>query len=109
MRKLRGNVFIDFLKDNLIALIFFVVIAVVFVVGVNSASGSSAEEELRVAEQSVRRAMISCYAVEGFYPASYEYLRDNYNVKIDEDKYIVDYEVFATNIMPQITIIEVKQ
>ena len=30
-------------------------------------------------------------------------------VKIDEDKYIVDYEVFATNIMPQITIIEVKQ
>jgi type II secretory pathway pseudopilin PulG len=109
MRKLRGNVFIDFLKDNLVALALFAVIAAVFVVGVNNASGSSAEEEKRVAEQSVRRAMISCYAIEGFYPASYEYLRDNYNVKIDEDKYIVDYEVFATNIMPQITIIEVKQ
>ncbi len=52
------------------------------------------------------RAVISCYATEGSYPESYEYLQKNYGVSINEDKYAVFYEAFASNMMPDITIIE---
>ena len=51
--------------------------------------------------------MVSCYAIEGAYPESFDYLKENYNLYIDEDKYSVQYMVFASNIMPTVTIIEV--
>ena len=34
-----------------------------------------------------------------------EYLEENYGVQIDHDKYNVFYDGFASNIMPEITVI----
>jgi hypothetical protein len=80
-----------------------------FCLGVGRAAESDGAEEKRLAEESVRRAAVSCYAIEGFYPDSYEYLRDNYHVRVDESKYVVEYSVFASNLMPDITILEVDR
>jgi len=80
-----------------------------FCLGVGRAAGSDSAEEKRLAEESVRRAAVSCYAIEGFYPDSYEYLRDNYHVRVDESKYVVEYSAFASNLMPDITILEVDR
>ena len=68
---------------------------------------NSQERALRIAEDAVRRAAVTCYAVEGCYPESYEYLCKNYNVNVDPDKYIVYYSVFASNIMPSISVLPV--
>lgn len=57
--------------------------------------------------QGVRRAAVSCYAVEGAYPESYEYLKEHYGAMVDEENYAVFYEVFASNIMPDITVIQI--
>ncbi|MDO4582438.1 MAG: hypothetical protein Q4B96_07660 [Bacillota bacterium] len=95
---------LSWLRANLFAILFFLLIAGSFGYALNSAAADSQAEGLRLAEDSLRRAVITCYAVEGRYPASYEYIRDNYGVRIDESKYFVDYEVFATNIMPTLTI-----
>jgi len=38
----------------------------------------------------VRKALVTCYSVEGFYPKNIEYLEDHYAVLIDKN-YIVDY------------------
>ena len=65
------------------------------------------EEGRLLAEQAVRRAAVSCYAVEGAYPESYEYLKEHYGAMVDEENYAVFYEVFASNIMPDITVIQI--
>ena len=66
----------------------------------------SDEEGLRMAEQAVRQAAVSCYALEGAYPASYADLKQRSGVAVDEERYIVFYEIFASNIMPDVTVLE---
>lgn len=74
--------------------------------GVRQTAEASDAEGLQLAERAVRRAAVSCYAVEGAYPSSYDYLKEHYGVAVDEDRYTVFYEVFASNLMPEITVVE---
>ena len=59
-----------------------------------------------MAEDNLRRAVVSCYALEGRYPPDVKYLQEQYGLQLNEEKYIVHYEVFAENIMPDITVLE---
>ncbi len=95
------------LKGHLLSIIFFVAIFVMFLWGLGSAEINSKSEEKRILEESVRRAVVSCYALEGSYPQDISYLEENYGLRIDESKYAVKYNVFASNIMPDIVVIEI--
>lgn len=67
------------------------------------------DRQLRERQQladAVRRAALACYAAEGFYPPDVAYLRANYGLRYDEDRYRVVYDVFASNLMPDITVLE---
>ena len=63
-------------------------------------------ESLKQLENTVRKAVMTCYATEGVYPPSVDYIEDHYGIQIDHDRYGVFYEVFGDNIMPQITVME---
>ena len=89
-----------------LGLALFAAVAVWMVRGVREAAAVSDREGLRTAEQAVRRAAVSCYALEGAYPATSESLKQRSGVAVDEDKYAVFYEIFASNIMPEITVVE---
>jgi len=82
----------------------FLVIVIILLSGLNSTEKANAEEQQKMLEGSIYRAVVSCYALEGSYPESLEYLIKNYNVHIDESKYIVHYMVTMSNIMPDIDI-----
>ena len=56
-------------------------------------------------ETALRRAAVACYAAEGIYPPTVQYLTDHYGIQIDREKYHVFYEVFAENLMPDITVL----
>ena len=56
-------------------------------------------------EQALRRAAVTCYARQGAYPADLEELADYSGVQIDESRYQVFYDVFADNLMPDITVL----
>ena len=60
----------------------------------------------RQLEDSIRRAAVTCYALEGAYPESYEYMQEHYGLHINEKRYDVHYNVFASNIVPDITVTE---
>lgn len=96
----------EFLRGRIIPLIIFVAIAVIFITGLNTTRQTQNSEEKKLLEDSIKRAVVTCYATTGAYPDSLEMLSKEYNVKINEDKYIVHYEIFASNIMPDITIVE---
>ena len=43
----------------------------------------------------IRRASVQCYAIEGRYPPSVEYLEENYGIQIDRDRYNVFYSQYS--------------
>lgn len=90
----------------ILGVLLFAAVAVWMVRGVHEASELSDREGLRMAEQAVRQAAVSVYALEGAYPASYEDLKDRSGLAVDEGKYIVAYDIFASNVMPEITVME---
>ncbi|VDN46385.1 conserved protein of unknown function [Petrocella atlantisensis] len=57
-------------------------------------------------EETVMKYVIQCYASEGSYPPHLEYLSEHYGLILDNEHYIYDYEIFASNIMPNITILD---
>lgn len=77
-----------------------------FILSVTSAKEHQGEEGRQQLETALRRAAVACYATEGVYPPTIEYLCDHYGVQIAEERYIVFYEVFASNLMPEITVLE---
>lgn len=87
-------------------LMLFAAIAILMLRGVKDASRLSDKEGLRLAEEAIDRAVISCYSLEGVYPATYEDLKEKSSLAIDEEKYIVIYEIFASNIRPSVTVLE---
>lgn len=93
------------LNNLIMPLVLFGLVFAVVAIGLSRASRGVTDKGVQVAEEAIRRAVVSCYAIEGSYPESYEYIRDNYGVAINEDKYTIHYSVFASNIMPEITVI----
>ena len=57
-------------------------------------------------EQAVRDAALTCYAAEGSYPDSLDYLRQNYRLAYNQERFVVEYEAFASNLMPTINVLE---
>ncbi len=53
----------------------------------------------------MKRGALTCYALEGAYPPSYAYIKKYYGIAVDEKKYIIHYNIFAANIMPDIAVI----
>lgn len=68
-------------------------------------SGDIGEQAAGSVKKAVVDSAIQCCAIEGFYPPDIKYLEDNYGLLIDHGKYIVTYDMFASNILPDITII----
>lgn len=71
----------------------------------NVRTGSDREGREQL-EQTLRQCAVTCYAVEGVYPPSVEYMKEHYGIRLDEEHYLVQYEVIAENLMPDITVLE---
>lgn len=91
------------LPSILLPVCLFAAVCGLFFWGLQSVSQSADQEALRTTEEGIRRAAVHCYAVEGAYPSSIDYLKEHYGVQIDDD-YIVHYESFASNLMPDISV-----
>ena len=91
------------LLRNLPAILIFLAVVIILVMAVSDVSRTSSEESLTIAENSIRRAVITCYAQEGRYPESIEYLKENYGLYVSDD-FDVRYNIFASNIMPDIMV-----
>lgn len=59
-----------------------------------------------VLEKALNRSISQCYALEGMYPPSLDYLIDNYGLTYDSEHYFIDYRFIGSNLRPDVTIIE---
>ena len=79
-----------------------------FASAVNGLDRDSREESKRQLEEALRRGCVACYAAEGIYPPDLDYLKEHYGIQEDEETYVVYYDIFAENLMPDITVLEVE-
>jgi len=64
-------------------------------------------EEKKQLEKALSRAAVACYATEGSYPLELSYLEEHYGIRINGKRFVVKYEYIASNLMPDITVLEV--
>ena len=77
-----------------------------FITSLASVDRQQGEEGRQQLETALRRAAVACYAAEGVYPPTVEYLQQHYGVQIEGERYAVFYDIFADNLMPDITVLE---
>ena len=93
-------------KKDIAAILIFVALIIAFVFLINNITGKGNGRELEIVRDAVKNAALTCYAVEGMYPDDIKYLRDHYNLSFNEEKYVVYYEPFASNVIPAIRVVE---
>ena len=93
-------------RNLIISLAVFVINAVCFWCAADSVSERTQAEERMLLEAALNRSITHCYAIEGTYPESLEYLTKNYGLTYDEDKFYIDYQPLGADIMPDVTVIE---
>ena len=92
-------------RDIIKIIVFLAVIAGAW--GLTARMGSAQKrEESAVVEQAIRSATYVCYAVEGAYPPDLDYLKEHYHLSYNEHKFRVTYDSFASNMMPDIYVVE---
>lgn len=89
----------------IIGIVLFAAMILWLILAVGGVFKSSGEERLEQIRQSVENGITLCYAAEGMYPESLEYLTENYGVVIDESRYLVHYECFAANVRPAVKVL----
>lgn len=95
------------IKAMAIPILFTTAFIVMILYGLNNTEKSSRAEGLRVLEEGINQAVVTCYAIEGKYPPSLDYIIEHYGIFIDTSKYAVHYIIFSQNIMPEIRVAEI--
>ena len=88
------------------SILFFLLVIGIFLYGIATVSSGTAEDERHILDEAIHKDIVHCYAVEGMYPPNLTYMEEHYGLTYDHDKFLVDYEPIASNIMPNVTIIE---
>lgn len=91
----------------IVVIIFALLIGWLVVLSDKSKEATIGSNKNAVKEQ-IGKTIRLCYSIEGIYPPSIEYLKDNYGLIID-DQYFVHYEIFADNIMPQYEVYDMEE
>ena len=87
-------------------IVIFAFFIVIFLTGVKILGSSNAERTEDSLRSAMERDIMHCYALEGFYPPSLEYIEEHYGLTYDASLYIVDYQPVGNNIYPNYTIIK---
>lgn len=81
-------------------------VLVLFLTGISRLEQGKHREDKQLLEDALHRTAVACYASEGFYPPDVAYMQEHYGLQFDESRFSVRYEVFASNLMPDITVLD---
>ena len=86
--------------------LLYVLVIAAFLVALNRLDSGNDDQGKQQLEEALRRTAVSCFASEGAYPPSVKYMEERYGLQYDKDRFTVRYEVFASNLMPDIVVLE---
>lgn len=88
-----------------ISIALFVLLFVFFLYMLGDISKETLDRQEKSLNTAINRSIVSCYCVEGTYPPSLEYIEEHYGLIYDKDTFFVDYQIFGSNIYPDVTIL----
>ena len=91
----------------LIPILLFLVVLFLAVRGFSSIRETTLEKGRESLETALLRSVVQCYAMEGFYPPSLEYLEEHYGLTYDKERYRIDYQPVGSNLMPDMAVLEI--
>ncbi len=80
-------------------------ILLVFLAILSSLQENTVAKQQESLETALTRNITHCYAVEGFYPPSLDYMEEHYGLTYDKELFFVDYQPIGSNMRPNVTII----
>ena len=89
-----------------ISFIIFFFMLLLFCAGMDGASQKVRKEQKNSLEGAVWRSITQYYAIEGRYPESLNVLKKEYGLQYDSEEFLIDYQVFGANLMPDVTVLE---
>ena len=103
MRVFKKNIFLRIFSGVRTVFFTLVIFAIIFA-GISQAAAANKTQAKRVLEEAIMRAAVHSYAVNGYFPPSLEYIRENFGVHTG--RFVVHYEVFAANLLPFIRVFD---
>lgn len=91
-------------RARLPVILLAVAVALTALILLNFVNRRVTQEQADTLYQALTTAAVDCYATEGHYPATLEYLCKNYGVSIDEAHFHVTYDIFGANVIPEIRV-----
>ena len=90
---------------SLIASLLILAIAgAALLIGLSGYTDSYSDKKLSEMHDTVMSYVAQCYALEGAYPPDLDYLAKNYGLQLDTEHYIYHYDMYASNIMPDVRV-----
>jgi type II secretory pathway pseudopilin PulG len=78
--------------------------AAVLLIGLSGYTQGAADRQAAGVRDTVLAYVAQCYALEGAYPPDLEYLAEKYGLQLDTGRYIYFYNIYASNIMPDVRV-----
>ena len=85
--------------------VIFPVILIVFLLAIGSLRETTVTKQQESLESALMRDIAHCYAVEGFYPPSLDYIEEHYGLTYNKKLFFVDYQPIGSNMRPNVTIL----
>ena len=82
-----------------------VVVILAFGIGIHLIAVGDESRQEKSLRQALENDITACYSMEGMYPESLAYLKENYGLIYNEKLFYVDYQVTGSNIRPVVTVI----
>lgn len=105
----KENKFKYYIKKIRLPLLAFIILFFIFFDAIGSVDETTAQKQKEHLTTSLRRNITQSYAVEGTYPPSLDYIKENYGLTYDESIFFIDYKFIGANIYPDITIIQLEE
>lgn len=93
-------------KIMFISLIFLIALILMCMMNIDGFWEDKQEKSTNSIEEAVRKTSLECYALEGSFPPSIEYLKDNYGLIVNNDAYFYHYQANGSNMPPDIRVIK---
>lgn len=86
------------------AILIMVIVGLIIFSSIDNFKDQYTENRAAEIRSTVIQYVAQCYALEGAYPPDLAYLEARYGLQLDKDKYIYHYEMFASNIFPDVQV-----
>lgn len=91
---------------HLLDLALWLILLLAFWMALYQFQAYTRQEQKKSLIRALQKDIAQCYALEGMYPPSLDYLKKRYGLTYDESFFYVDYQPLASNLYPDVTVLE---